>query len=144
MAEAVALGAASRGRTAPNPNVGCLIASADGTIASRGATQPGGRPHAEAVALLEAGTRARGAIVHVTLEPCAHQSERGPACADLLVEAAPAGQCALTDRIRAPQEQVSHVSKMPGLKSRSVWCSGSRGSLQAISRGSSSAAAHHA
>ena len=98
MAEAIALGAEARGRTAPNPNVGCVIAAANGMIVGRGATQPGGRPHAEAVALEEAGDRARGATVHVTLEPCAHQSERGPACADLLVEAAPAKVIvALTD-----------------------------------------------
>ena len=50
MAEAVRLGEAARGRTAPNPNVGCVIVK-DGNINGRGATQPGGRPHAEAVAL---------------------------------------------------------------------------------------------
>ena len=77
-----------RGRplSRPNPAVGCLIV-ADGTVVGRGWTQPGGRPHAEAMALREAGARARGADVFVTLEPCAHKSERGPACADLLVEA---------------------------------------------------------
>jgi diaminohydroxyphosphoribosylaminopyrimidine deaminase/5-amino-6-(5-phosphoribosylamino)uracil reductase len=90
MAEAIALGSDARGRTAPNPNVGCVIVSADGTIVGRGATQPGGRPHAEAVALAEAGERSRGSTVYVTLEPCAHQSERGPACSALLVEASPA------------------------------------------------------
>ena len=56
----------------------------------RGWTQNGGRPHAEAVALAEAGEAARGATVYVTLEPCAHDSARGPACADLLVAAGPA------------------------------------------------------
>ena len=90
MAEALALGDRARGTTAPNPNVGCVIVAPDGAIVGRGATQPGGRPHAEAVALAEAGEQARGSTVYVTLEPCAHQSERGPACADLLVEAAPA------------------------------------------------------
>ena len=90
MAEAVALGSAARGTTAPNPNVGCVIVSAGGAIVGRGATAPGGRPHAEAVALAEAGESANGSSVYVTLEPCAHQSERGPACSDLLVEAGPA------------------------------------------------------
>ena len=85
MAEALALGEAARGSTAPNPNVGCVIVS-KGEIVGRGATAPGGRPHAEAAALGEAGTRARGATLYVTLEPCAHVSERGPACADLIVE----------------------------------------------------------
>jgi diaminohydroxyphosphoribosylaminopyrimidine deaminase/5-amino-6-(5-phosphoribosylamino)uracil reductase len=84
MAEALALGEAARGSTAPNPNVGCVIV-AGGAIVGRGATAPGGRPHAEAVAIDEAGERARGAILYVTLEPCAHVSERGPACADLIV-----------------------------------------------------------
>lgn len=87
MAAAIALSWRGRGRTAPNPNVGCVIVR-NGRIVSRGWTQPGGRPHAEAMAV--AGVDAKGADVYVTLEPCAHQSERGPACADLLVEAGPA------------------------------------------------------
>ena len=90
MAEAVAFGAAARGQSAPNPNVGCLIVSKRGKVVGRGATRTGGRPHAEAVALEQAGKSARGSTVYVTLEPCTHQSERGPACADLLVAATPA------------------------------------------------------
>ena len=86
MAEAVALGAAAQGRTAPNPNVGCVIAAPDGSIVGRGATERGGRPHAEAVALADAGERARGATLVTTLEPCAHRSHRGPTCADLIVD----------------------------------------------------------
>jgi diaminohydroxyphosphoribosylaminopyrimidine deaminase/5-amino-6-(5-phosphoribosylamino)uracil reductase len=86
MAEAVALGDVARGGTAPNPNVGCVLVK-DGRIVGRGATGRGGRPHAEAVALAEAGAEARGATAYVTLEPCCHRSPRGPACADLLVEA---------------------------------------------------------
>ena len=89
MAEAVALGADARGRSAPNPNVGCVIVSRDGEAVGRGATATGGRPHAEAVALEQAGAKARGATVYVSLEPCAHDSQRGPACADLLVRARP-------------------------------------------------------
>lgn len=86
MAAAVALGERARGTTAPNPNVGCLIVR-DGKVLGRGATCPGGRPHAEAVALEQAGAAARGAAAFVTLEPCAHRSARGPACADALVAA---------------------------------------------------------
>jgi diaminohydroxyphosphoribosylaminopyrimidine deaminase / 5-amino-6-(5-phosphoribosylamino)uracil reductase len=89
MTEAVALGQGARGRTAPNPNVGCVIVSFSGTIVGKGETAAGGRPHAEAVALDQAGKRARGATVYVTLEPCAHESSRGRACADLLVAASP-------------------------------------------------------
>jgi diaminohydroxyphosphoribosylaminopyrimidine deaminase/5-amino-6-(5-phosphoribosylamino)uracil reductase len=90
MAEALALGEGARGRSAPNPNVGCIIISQGGKIVGRGATAAGGRPHAEAAALKQAGKRAKDAIVYVTLEPCAHDSPRGPACADLLIKAQPA------------------------------------------------------
>jgi len=90
MAEAIALGEQARGQSAPNPNVGCLIVSPARKVVGRGATAAGGRPHAEAVALEQAGTKARGASVYVTLEPCAHESPRGPACTDLLLAAKPA------------------------------------------------------
>lgn len=86
MAAALALGRRSAGHSSPNPNVGCIIAR-DGRILGRGWTAAGGRPHAEAMALAEAGPAAAGATAYVTLEPCAHVSERGPACADLLAEA---------------------------------------------------------
>jgi len=90
MDEALRLGEEARGRSAPNPNVGCVIVSASDRIVGRGATAPGGRPHAEAVALEQAGLRANGATVYVTLEPCAHDSPRGPACIDLLLAVKPA------------------------------------------------------
>ncbi|MEO6198917.1 MAG: bifunctional diaminohydroxyphosphoribosylaminopyrimidine deaminase/5-amino-6-(5-phosphoribosylamino)uracil reductase RibD, partial [Sphingomicrobium sp.] len=90
MAEAAALAAGARGSSAPNPNVGCVIASPTGRLIARGATAAGGRPHAEAVALGEAGKRTKGSTVYLTLEPCAHDSDRGPACADLIVAARPA------------------------------------------------------
>lgn len=86
MAVAIALSGRGRGRTAPNPNVGCLIVR-DGHILGRGWTQPGGRPHAEAMALEQAGDRARGATAYVTLEPCFHDSPRGPTCSRLLANA---------------------------------------------------------
>jgi diaminohydroxyphosphoribosylaminopyrimidine deaminase/5-amino-6-(5-phosphoribosylamino)uracil reductase len=86
MAAAVALSLRGTARATPNPNVGCLIVR-DGRVVGRGWTQPGGRPHAEAMALDEAGEAARGATAYVTLEPCAHGSPRGPRCVDRLVEA---------------------------------------------------------
>lgn len=86
MAEALWLAEEVQGTTAPNPNVGCVIVC-DRHIVGQGATQPGGRPHAEAVALEQAGDKADGATLYVTLEPCAHDSERGPACADLIIAA---------------------------------------------------------
>jgi diaminohydroxyphosphoribosylaminopyrimidine deaminase/5-amino-6-(5-phosphoribosylamino)uracil reductase len=89
MGHAVALGEDARGQTAPNPNVGCVIVSSSGRLVGKGATAAGGRPHAEAVALEQARGKARGGTVYVTLEPCAHDSERGPACTDLLLAAKP-------------------------------------------------------
>lgn len=86
MGAALTLAERTRGATAPNPNVGCVII-ADGRVIGRGWTQAGGRPHAEAMALAQAGPLARGATVYTTLEPCAHESARGPACADLLIAA---------------------------------------------------------
>lgn len=74
------------GLTADNPAVGCLLVSPAGRIVGRGATASGGRPHAERLALDEAGPLARGATAYVTLEPCAHQG-RTPPCADALVDA---------------------------------------------------------
>jgi len=92
MATALALGQEARGMTAPNPNVGCVVV-ANGAVVGRGATRPGGRPHAEAVALGEAGDVSRGATLFTTLEPCAHVSVRGPTCADLIVKAGVARVC---------------------------------------------------
>jgi diaminohydroxyphosphoribosylaminopyrimidine deaminase/5-amino-6-(5-phosphoribosylamino)uracil reductase len=89
MAAALSLAERGVGRTGHNPSVGCIIVKDDRVI-GRGWTQPGGRPHAEAMALAQAGEAARGSTIYVTLEPCAHISQRGPACARLLVEAAPA------------------------------------------------------
>lgn len=86
MAAALALGERGRGRTAPNPNVGCVIVK-HGRVIGRGWTQPGGRPHAEAMALAEAGNAARGATAYVTLEPCAHDGGRGPPCGPALIAA---------------------------------------------------------
>ena len=86
MLEAARLGEAARGHTAPNPNVGCVIVR-DGEIVGRGATASGGRPHAESVAIQAAGTKARGATLITTLEPCAHASERGPTCAAIIPKA---------------------------------------------------------
>lgn len=86
MGGALALARRGLGNVWPNPAVGCVLVK-NGTVIARGVTQKGGRPHAEAVALEQAGAAARGATAYVTLEPCAHPSERGPRCVDLLVEA---------------------------------------------------------
>jgi diaminohydroxyphosphoribosylaminopyrimidine deaminase/5-amino-6-(5-phosphoribosylamino)uracil reductase len=86
MARARELGAAVLGTTSPNPAVGAVVLAADGTPVGEGATRPPGGPHAEVVALAQAGERARGGTAVVTLEPCAHTGRTGP-CADALVAA---------------------------------------------------------
>lgn len=86
LAVAAALAERARPLSRPNPPVGALVVK-DGMVLGRGWTQAGGRPHAEAIALEQAGTAARGATLYVTLEPCAHASPRGPACCELAVGA---------------------------------------------------------
>ena len=83
LAATAALAARARPLSRPNPAVGAILLK-EGRVIARGWTQPGGRPHAEAVALEAAGDAAHGATLYVTLEPCAHRSERGPTCADLV------------------------------------------------------------
>jgi diaminohydroxyphosphoribosylaminopyrimidine deaminase/5-amino-6-(5-phosphoribosylamino)uracil reductase len=85
MGEALELARSALGLTSPNPAVGCVIVRR-GRIVGRGATAPGGRPHAETVALTEAGAQARGATAYVSFEPCAHFGQTPP-CALALVEA---------------------------------------------------------
>lgn len=89
MAAALRLSRRNLGLTGTNPSVGTLIVRDDGggpMIVGRGVTALGGRPHAEAEALAEAGELARGATAYVTLEPCAHHG-RTPPCANALIDA---------------------------------------------------------
>ena len=96
MAHALSLGQRGLGRTWPNPAVGCVIVNGN-NIVGRGWTQPGGRPHAEVMALAQAGQGARGATAYITLEPCAHHGQTRP-CAEALIEAGIArAVTALTD-----------------------------------------------
>lgn len=76
----------ARGISAPNPAVGAVILDARGTVVGVGSTRPPGGPHAEIVALAEAGDRARGGTAVVTLEPCNHTGRTGP-CSQALIEA---------------------------------------------------------
>jgi diaminohydroxyphosphoribosylaminopyrimidine deaminase/5-amino-6-(5-phosphoribosylamino)uracil reductase len=82
---ALTLGRRGQGRTWPNPAVGAVVVK-DGVIVGRGWTQPGGRPHAEPVALAQAGDSARGATLYVTLEPCSHFG-KSPPCTDAVIAA---------------------------------------------------------
>lgn len=90
MAQALQLARRGLGLTWPNPSVGSIVVAPSGEILSRAWTAPGGRPHAEAIALERAGESARGSTIYVTLEPCAHAGGRGPACADIIAAAEPA------------------------------------------------------
>lgn len=85
MLRAIALGERGRLRAPPNPWVGCLLVG-DGTIIGEGYHNADGEPHAEVVALQQAGSKARGATAYVSLEPCAHHG-RTPPCACALVTA---------------------------------------------------------
>jgi len=85
MLRALELGAAQSGCTAENPAVGCILVK-NGQIIGEGATQDGGRPHAETVALQVAGRQAQGATAYVTLEPCSHYGQTAP-CANALIDA---------------------------------------------------------
>lgn len=101
MRHALALARRGLGQVAPNPAVGCVIVR-EGRVIGRGWTQPGGRPHAETVALGAAGGLARGATAYVSLEPCAHHGKTPP-CADALVAA---GISRLVYAVRDPDPRV--------------------------------------
>ena len=86
MDRALFLAARGRGRTSPNPMVGAVVVAPDGVIVGQGFHERAGKPHAEVQALDMAGTRARGATLYCTLEPCCHEGRTGP-CAPRIVEA---------------------------------------------------------
>ncbi|NIY74281.1 bifunctional diaminohydroxyphosphoribosylaminopyrimidine deaminase/5-amino-6-(5-phosphoribosylamino)uracil reductase RibD [Thalassospira sp. HF15] len=103
MRVALSLSKRGLGNVWPNPAVGCVLVSSDGTIVGRGHTQPGGRPHAERVALDMAGGLARGATAYVTLEPCSHVGKTPP-CATGLIEA---GVSRVVSALTDPDPRVS-------------------------------------
>jgi pyrimidine deaminase RibD-like protein len=86
MRRAIALARTHVGRTGDNPSVGCVIVR-DGVVVGEGVTAPGGRPHAEEQALIQAGEDARGATAYVTLEPCGRRSSGAASCSELLTQA---------------------------------------------------------
>jgi diaminohydroxyphosphoribosylaminopyrimidine deaminase / 5-amino-6-(5-phosphoribosylamino)uracil reductase len=102
MALAVTLGRRGLGNTWPNPAVGAVVVK-DGKILGRGWTQPGGRPHAETLALKRAGKAARGATLYVTLEPCSHEGKTPP-CADAVLRA---GIARVVSAVEDPNPQVA-------------------------------------
>ena len=83
MGQALRLAERGRATTAPNPMVGALVVDPEGVIVGRGAHAVAGGPHAEMLALQDAGTRVRGATLYCTLEPCCHTGRTGP-CAPVV------------------------------------------------------------
>ncbi len=111
MNRALAVANRARGRTAPNPPVGAVLVR-DGVVVGEGWTERPGQRHAEIMALDQAGSRARGATLYVTLEPCAHFG-RTPPCTDALVDA---GIARAVISVRDPYPQVdgrgiAHLSR---------------------------------
>ncbi|WP_327026728.1 bifunctional diaminohydroxyphosphoribosylaminopyrimidine deaminase/5-amino-6-(5-phosphoribosylamino)uracil reductase RibD [Micromonospora sp. NBC_01739] len=86
MRRAIELAARGLGTTSPNPVVGCVLLDADGEVVGEGFHAYAGGPHAEIVALAQAGDRAKGGTAVVTLEPCDHTGRTGP-CSNALVQA---------------------------------------------------------
>lgn len=85
MKRALQLAEKGRGKTSPNPLVGCVIVS-QGKIVGEGYHEKAGNPHAEIIALKEARTQAEGATLYTTLEPCSHTGKTPP-CANAIIEA---------------------------------------------------------
>lgn len=86
MLRAIELSTRAQGSTPPNPDVGCVILDSDGNVAGEGWFDRPGGPHAEVVAIRNAGERARGGTAVVTLEPCDHYG-RTPPCTSALIDA---------------------------------------------------------
>ncbi|MEO1336561.1 MAG: bifunctional diaminohydroxyphosphoribosylaminopyrimidine deaminase/5-amino-6-(5-phosphoribosylamino)uracil reductase RibD [Myxococcota bacterium] len=85
MQTVLTLAKAQLGVVWPNPAVGCVIYDGDECV-GKGATQVGGRPHAEVMAIADAGAAAKGATAYVSLEPCNHWGKTPP-CVDALITA---------------------------------------------------------
>ncbi|TCT03485.1 diaminohydroxyphosphoribosylaminopyrimidine deaminase/5-amino-6-(5-phosphoribosylamino)uracil reductase [Aquabacter spiritensis] len=129
MALALAVGQGGLGRTWPNPSVGAVVVVHDPAgprIVGEAVTAPAGRPHAEPVALAQAGAAARGATLYVTLEPCSHHG-RTPPCADAVIAAG-------VRRVVAAIEDPDHRVRGRGvarLRAAGIWVTVGVGAEQA-------------
>ncbi|WP_423141084.1 bifunctional diaminohydroxyphosphoribosylaminopyrimidine deaminase/5-amino-6-(5-phosphoribosylamino)uracil reductase RibD [Parablastomonas sp. CN1-191] len=129
LAAAARLAARGSPSAHPNPAVGAILV-AQGRVLGRGWTHPGGRPHAEAVALAMAGEAARGGTLYVTLEPCAHAGGRGPACSALI---AASGIARLVAAVRDPDPRTDGkgfaAARAAGITADHVACAAADESL---------------
>ena len=139
MTAALTLGRRGAGRVWPNPAVGAVVVK-DGRVLGRGWTAPGGRPHAEPLALAQAGVAARGATLYVTLEPCAHHGQTPPCAAAVIGAGIARCVVAITD----PDPRVSgrglQMLRDAGVEVRQGVCAGAArrdlaGFLSRIERG---------
>ena len=105
---AVVLSLRALGTTSPNPPVGCVVLDRDGGVVGEGWTCPPGGPHAEVVALEQAGVRARGGTAVVTLEPCRHTGRTGP-CTEALIAA---GIARVVYAVADPSESAGSASDL--------------------------------
>lgn len=105
MARALELARSGLGQTQPNPSVGCVLVR-DDQVVGEGRTQAGGRPHGEAMALAMAASSAVGSHAYVTLEPCAHESARGPSCSVSLIDS---GVTAVTISVLDPDPRTQGI-----------------------------------
>lgn len=130
MAEALNVGDTGLGRTWPNPSVGAVVVRHDpdgARIVGSASTAATGRPHAEPLALAEAGEAARGATLYVTLEPCSHHG-RTPPCADAVIAAG-------IRRVVAAIEDPDHRVKGRGvarLRESGIWVTVGVGAERAL------------
>ncbi|MBV9248588.1 MAG: bifunctional diaminohydroxyphosphoribosylaminopyrimidine deaminase/5-amino-6-(5-phosphoribosylamino)uracil reductase RibD [Acetobacteraceae bacterium] len=114
MRAALALARRGLGNTWPNPSVGCVVVN-HGRVVGRAVTAPGGRPHAEPLALAMAGEDTRGATVYATLEPCCHWG-RTPPCTDALIAA---GVSRVVIAVRDPDPRV-HAQGIARLRAAGI------------------------
>lgn len=130
MLHAIRLGYRNLGNTGANPSVGCVIVK-NNQIIGRSFTGDGGRPHAETVALAQAGAEARGATAYVTLEPCAHHGKTPP-CAQALIQA---GVAEVIFALHDPDTRVNGKGEAmlrdAGIKVQSGLCADEAGELHA-------------
>ncbi len=112
MKSALALARRHLGNTGENPSVGCVIVDTAGNVSGRGSTARGGRPHAETLALAQAGPAAKGGSAYVTLEPCAHRGATPP-CVDALITAG-VSRVVIGTKDPDPRTAGKSISKLEG------------------------------